>query len=808
VKVVSSPGASLNDWESVTLKNTGIDFKDGDLIMVVHSSDSKPGLYDNWMSKVAAEALHEGEIVNYDSTNSKVAVIGAEKVVRGVINVTDVKDSVYVLDYGLSVDLLENNELFRNDIVTVPGRSTVKQLLAVGTKMPSYSPNNITFTPSGDTNGVVELTADNFDGTFIFDKANQTLKYKPTKFMDGTDSIYIAVVVREADYAEEIVLGNVDINEEVQMYKSISVLPANVVYYEDDFPGIHYTEVEGNVFTQIGGSDDLNQSANQDQAYGQDDTYKDDANSSMSGNSLTQITIKKSGQVAYFDFTGTGFELISRTNAFDSAKLTIKVKEVSYNASGEAVVGTDDVRNIPVITEFDHNADGGKEEIYQVPVIRVNDLTYGSYRVIISGVPSRDYDNKDAQGNPTIKDTILYIDGLRIFQPLAENVDSTVTPGKNENYKGSENGAIFAEIRNLILNGKAAIANYDGDKATISTGTVTWTENRNNTTTAGTVYEGNRVSSADDYLTLGPNNEVYMDGEYEGTSALVFYVTEDANADVHNLQIALHALDKGLFYGTNSIGMEAFIVYGIKTNDGFAWMPLVTTYSATEQYYTIDYTKCPYVPDRGYQVAIMADSGMVSYTGLKYNGLTIGDMSGDEGEIPTLTYENGVLKEVNTGETQETYKFPAFLSLRGLLSNDNFYLDEDTVGDNVVIEDIEGDNAEDGVKEGLLYQKRDNSDVRLIAYVDDLTAYSSVSFTLTINGRESKALECTTAYAGLYSNGVLKTTKDIYGEDGYFVTYTINDYIEAFGGQEVTITATYTTVTGETITDVRTVTIQ
>ena len=112
-----------------------------------------------------------------------------------------------------------------------------------------------------------------------------------------------------------------------------------------------------------------------------------------------------------------------------------------------------------------------------------------------------------------------------------------------------------------------------------------------------------------------------------------------------------------------------------------------------------------------------------------------------------------------------------------------------------------------GVLQPIRYQTRNGSDLRLIAFVDDLTAYSKVAFTLTIDGKESKQLVCTTAYAGLLANGVLKTTTDVYGVEGYFVAFTINGYMNYYAGKEVTITVTYTTVTGEIITDARTVTI-
>jgi hypothetical protein len=109
----------------------------------------------------------------------------------------------------------------------------------------------------------------------------------------------------------------------------------------------------------------------------------------------------------------------------------------------------------------------------------------------------------------------------------------------------------------------------------------------------------------------------------------------------------------------------------------------------------------------------------------------------------------------------------------------------------------------------ILYQvNKNNSDIRLIAYVDSLEKYSSVTFTLTIGGNTSKELVCTTAYSGLYASGSLYTTENIYGKSGYFTCYTIQDYLEFYAGQEVTLTVTYKTVTGDSIVSTRTVTIE
>lgn len=562
--------------------------------------------------------------ISYDTDQSVVVPV--------LVNVADVKDSVFVLDYGLTAELTQKNELFKDDSLNVPGRDNTHSMLGVGNTEPSYNPNNISFTAASGNK------LDGLYGTYTLD--GTSLKYKPTKFMEGLDTMWLAVDVREKD-ATASKIGEVNINKEVQMYKSVTVLPATVVYYEDDFPAIKYETVVGNTIETLGsGSSDKTQSVDQSEQYGHDDTYAGSSNTEMSGGSLHTIAINAKGVVASFQFKGTGFELIARTNATDSATISVKV----YDQSGVLI------KNIPVITEFDNGANGGAEAIYQVPIIRVDDLALGQYTVKISGVPARDYDTPDADGNPTIKTTYLYLDGLRIFQPMGAT---------NEHYSKEENGATFAEIRDLIVNGTAAAATFNGETVNVSTGTVTWTENRNGTHNDGSEYTGNEVSSVKDYLTEGPNNEVYMNGSTTN-SALVFYVKKTDGATVHNLQIAVHAVDAGLFTGINSTGMSAALQVGIAKNGTYAWTPLATVTSATEQYYTIDLTDCPTDGQGRIQIAVKVKSGMVSFTSLKYNGLTIESIGGP---ATTLYYKDGILTEKttdpDTGKETESQVDPA-----------------------------------------------------------------------------------------------------------------------------------------------------
>lgn len=572
--------------------------------------------------------------VNYDTTGSKVFYVKITYntsntiIIPVLFNVTDVQDSVYVLDYGLKVELTENGELTKNDTLTVPGRTTTSSLLGIGSSG-AYSPNEITF--AVDSDGTVEATYGDF-------KLNgQTLTFTPDAFLEGYSTTQVAVNVYESDITPSKITGTLDINNEVEMYKSVITLPANVVYYEDDFPAITYNTA--NTITRVGtGSSELSQSADQSEQYGHDDAYANAAEDAYSGDSLTKITINAYNTAASFTFRGTGFELIGRTNATDSASLVVKV----LDSTGTAV------KTIPVITEFDNSDDGGTEGIYQVPVIRVDDLAVGTYTVQISGVPAGIYDEN---GNRTgTKETYLYIDGLRIFQPI-EGLTDENDVSLEENYLETEQDAQFIELRDQIVQGKVAVVSVtDTDGLTVSTATSTWTENLSGESKE--VLDFNQVDSVEDYLMQGPNNEVYMTGTYDN-AALVFYVKETGNA-AHSLQIALRAIDETMFMSGIESGAKATVRVGVyTTNNIYAWADVVTKHtSSTEQYFVIDYTQCYYDTDKGaYQVVIRVDEGMVSYSSLKLTGLELVSVEGDSTD---LRYVNGILSTyLETEDTTE-----------------------------------------------------------------------------------------------------------------------------------------------------------
>lgn len=682
--------------------------------------------------------------------------------------------------------------------------------------------------------------------------------FTPTDFMDSEYNIWMAITVHETDINvnnKPTALGSaVNIGKEVQMYKKITVLPANVVYYEDDFAGIIYDNTTSNVINHYGdGSGSLGQSVDQNQQYGKDSVYQGSENDEMTGGSLTDVYINDSSSFASFWFTGTGFEIIGHTHAEGSGTLRAYI----YDESGKLV------KKVPVITEFDNGADGGTEGISAVPLIRVNNLEFGKYKVELSGIPVYDMDAWDGTNLPPTLESYVCIDGVRIFQPLQENkpdgetgliskgasytvdtglsnhvtsltdgvyvtgkwyggswmgfnknsnvdangqgvvtldlgktyciediranISSTFTTdgignptyvevyyansleeqfkfagniniettqtdtvrwcdlmfseglsnidarylrvkfgpacnnlswvmvdeievygyekahvenGSHDAYLETEDGATFAEVRNLVADRKSFAIKYDdNDGLSVSGGTSTWIENRNNSLPSdfNSKWTNNIVNSANDYLIAGPNNEVYvMETTEADKSALVFYVRETADT-VHNLQLAIRALDYGAFIGSEETGNAiAEIQYGVYNENGeFAWKTLTTTVSSAEQYFAVPYTECPYDAENDrYQVVIrVADTtptGMASFTSAKSKGIDFLELN--TSEVPDVIYSDEVANTIidSNGNTLETSKFVDFLKLAGQMESDDVVEPEDpeTPEEPVVIEGV------------------------------------------------------------------------------------------------------------------------
>lgn len=628
----------------------------------VFVDSSSYSVYANY-DTTGIKLIHLTIEYNYTTTNEEGETVSATATatIPVQIFVLDVQSYTYVLDYGLRVELTYK-ELFDEDTYTVAGRETVFEILGITNEdnVPSYGNNSVNgfnkLTGNGnpawgilagdtDYQGNININAagtatDYVEIDPVNSETNIFMTYTPKEFMDQRDTVYIAFRVREASYTGTAVLGdtgNTDIRNEAVMFKEVTFLPANVVYYEDDFAGVTY-KTDKDTFTPTSEHGQA-QSSDQNEQYGHDHVYAGSTDVTMSGGIITTITLgenqDKTLEAATFTFNGTGFEMISRTNAADSAIIQVMVTGV-FEAGG-----TSTTKYYPIITEFDQVTTTGTDqtaetdEVYQVPVFRLTDLPYGEFTVTISGIPTYEF---DADFNPHIKPTKLYIDGIRIYNPLED-------PAASE--YGDELGAQFTELRTLVFDSKAAAIGLTYQENTTDTPVLSGTFGQHGSFTEN-LNKGwfeDTSGNLQQFAIAGPNNEVYMDAA--GGNAVVLFVKETAANTQGLLHIGVHDLDESDFAGGTGTNGASAIRYW--TEDG--WVNITVGTSGTEQYYPIDYRSCPKVDENSdyYYVVIQVDSGMVSFTNVKTVGLEFGKLEKTTENV-RYKYENGVLLQAPMNE--------------------------------------------------------------------------------------------------------------------------------------------------------------
>ena len=510
----------------------------------------------------------------------------------------DVADNIYVLDYSLPVELNgADYGLMVNDTLSL-----------------AENKHPTTASTLGITNG---SAIENY-GTFAYgaDENPTSLKYTMNSFMNGEDSVKIKVQVLEVG------ADAVTTKTGVVMEETVKVVPANVVYYEDDFPGITYINEGENGWAHYKTTDSEGneQSADQDSSYGSDPNYQKDkgteytlvldtsdlnayqqeiinylnqqlglSGGDSSNGSLSALVVKETADVMSFEFRGTGFEIVSRTTQEQYAVVSVKVER--KNEDGTCTV----VKQFPVITE----SKGG--DLYQVPIISVTGMDAAEYKVTLK-----------AAGSTETKTRILYIDGVRIYQPL-EGLDYA------DYYNPDEVHAKFYEIKSLIGDGNAIYADITntGDETRLLTGTTLIEDADQLLSTTEDVNQ---------YLKLGPNNELYMNGG-ETNTFLAFYLYPIADVADNARTIEVGAHRKADYdFSTDPVNL----IYGSTAEAVLSGTYYYTIESGTEQYYEIDPGNLIFDESNNrYLLLVGKNDGDHMYaalalTNLKVSGYTIG----------------------------------------------------------------------------------------------------------------------------------------------------------------------------------------
>lgn len=401
---------------------------------------------------------------------------------------------------------------------------------------------------------------------------NTTLTYTRTadKTINEPETITLDVVYK---------IGN----SHIKLEKTLTIIPASNVYYEDslasfsDGKGVakeaKWSAVgnNGQTTTEDGGSnvyqalEELGKGERN--VYGYDEQYNNSSKLSMG--TAHKVTVTAAMLEAYnggnkdnfawptaqFTFKGTGFDIISLTdNTSGAIMVTV-----------EGVTDTTYKKNFLVNNYYGYAYDKDKNEwvtvasgdsnaIYQIPVMKVNGIPYGEYKVTIGVLYNSLFDKT---GNSAYS---FWLDAVRIYDPMGEYAGYTAD---NEGYPQ------YIKLHDEVVK-KTATPNGNA-----------------------LFIDGAEKATVEQYTNLGPNNEVYlMKGQ-----AITFKLTGTDVDKIASVQIGAKAPK-----GTVELKVNGNEVVGNLS-------------TATEMYYDITTLV---TNDNNYQVTITNVTGnILSLTNLK-----------------------------------------------------------------------------------------------------------------------------------------------------------------------------------------------
>lgn len=460
-------------------------------------------------------------------------------------------NKVYVFDYGLESNIADTTTgdglfqggIFYNEKATGTMATTAK----LGEITPAQENSQTTISGSN-----IEIDKDG--------KAASAVTFKPIAFMDKAENYkYTANIAKVSTELD-------DTNPETgtTVHGTIKTMPANVVYYEDNFNASNNTDDSSVkiVYTNSKPTNDptYSQSNDQSENYGHDKAYNGDLEES--GNSATEMN---NGDGAYFTFTGDGFDIVSRTNE-NTAGLIAYVyngkKNAEYFRNPEVFkAGTKDlVKSIPVDTFYSNG------DLYQVPVISTTLKERGTYTVYLKALST--YTGQ----------SVIYIDGVRIYNPLADK----------SAYIETEKDTKVQELRGMLLGSSPSInlVTPDGNNGFLIDGGSTAVEQYLPEKPEIGAYLG--AETLADVMKAGPNNELYLPID----NGVAFKVSTPVGDADWTLQVGAKSVSADTSTESDAVVADkAFTVY-VKPDDvketKYQEVKNYTINTSTDMYYDIN----------------------------------------------------------------------------------------------------------------------------------------------------------------------------------------------------------------------------
>ena len=359
----------------------------------------------------------------------------------------------------------------------------------------TYSANQVFDTNELKANITLPKTSGTYGNMSLND--NKSITYTLTKFMDGIDKF-----IFNENYG-----GKKDVS------KSVSMIPATSVYYDDSFGSTE--EGNGGIVYSSDWKAITNEQANkelQDAAQGLDANYGYDSSyDDFIGNSngtVHKVTADANGNVtATVKFTGTGIDVYALTNQTGG-----KVYAKLYSSDGKLKKSL--LRDYSYLTG----------ELFHVPVISFNGFAKDTYTLQLT----------------IMKGSTFYLDGVRIYNPLGEEgIDQLPDEAKEAYKEDGELGSKLAYIRDGILKNSTIITDVQG--------TVYIDKYKTPDSTTGYVDGHNVILGQDgvlaEYTRYGCKTETYLPAGKSLTLTL--------DQDYSNIQLGLKSSVKGATYTIN-----------------------------------------------------------------------------------------------------------------------------------------------------------------------------------------------------------------------------------------------------------------
>ena len=456
-----------------------------ELSAAVAAVELQPGQSLHVRFLTATFAVDKSKILNYVNTVSVTAAVGSQQLSDEATNELysyNANDTsrTYVVDFGLPLQI---TGIFDSD-----------------------AKNNIGNVKLNDSNtlkyGTVVLTSDGYNSSLVYTRTDD-------KAINDAETIVLDVTYK---------MGSSD----VTLQKTLTIIPATSVYYEDSFATFtNGTGKAADAKWSIVGNDgnvteDKSTSKNQaltelgkmdaGAVYGHDAAYADSTKLSMgsahkvtvSANMVDGWTDGSAWPTATFTFKGTGFDVISLTDNTSGA-ISVKVYAVNSDGTEKQVEGTL-VNNYYGYTckdgKWTVTPTGDNNALYQIPVIKIGGLDYGTYKVVITAAYAT-YADKTGDNQYS-----FWLDAIRVYDPMGKD---------NATYKKDGEGyPQYIKLHDALVAENVETALF---------------------------IDGAAEADITAYKNYGPNNEVYL----ANGQAITF--TVPSNTNIASIQIGAKAPD-------------------------------------------------------------------------------------------------------------------------------------------------------------------------------------------------------------------------------------------------------------------------